>query len=159
MSWTASSPRCHSPRADRSRAFPSQKSTHPTQQLCLGVLDRTSAALRQLKHAYKQVETIAALITSKNPKFSHIAANRPVQGLVVTREPFHTANAPFQKEMQPNTDTPVTVCSVAELEHLVALRDPSVSQLLGERLADPLASTYSLDIAFRGRNQIGRAHV
>ncbi|WOZ03094.1 hypothetical protein [Streptomyces violaceoruber] len=70
----------------------------------------------------------------------------------MTREPFHTANAPFQKEMQPNTDTPVTVCSVAELEHLVALRDLSVSQLLGERLADPLASTYSLDIAFRGRN-------
>jgi hypothetical protein len=41
------------------------KSTRPTQQLRLGVLDRTSASLRQIKHAYKQLETTAALITDR----------------------------------------------------------------------------------------------
>ncbi|WNI27349.1 hypothetical protein [Streptomyces sp. ITFR-16] len=128
------------------------KSTRPTQQLRLGVLDRTNAALRQIKHAYKQVETTAALIASKDPNFSHIPANRPVQGLVVTMEPFHTANAPFQKEMRPDTDTPITVCSAAELENLVTLQDLSASQLLIGRLADPRESTYSLDTAFRGKN-------
>src|SRR3954453_4906719 len=59
------------------------KSTCPTQQLRLGVLDRTSAALRQLKHAYQQIDATAALITRKDPRFSHIPADRPVHGLVV----------------------------------------------------------------------------
>ncbi|MFJ4767494.1 hypothetical protein ACIP88_00025 [Streptomyces uncialis] len=131
------------------------KSTRPTQQLRLGVLERTNAALRQIRHAFKQVDTTAALIAGKDPKFSHIPADRPVQGLVVTMEPFHTANAPFQREMQPHTETPVTVCSAAELEHLVTLQDISASELFIERLADPLARTYSLTTALTGKN-LGR---
>ncbi|MFH8485325.1 hypothetical protein [Streptomyces longisporoflavus] len=126
------------------------KSTRPTQQLRLGVLDRTSAALRQIKHAHQQLETTAALITDRNPSFQHIPAERPIRGLVVTMEPFHTANAPFQ-EMRPTTDIPVTVCSATELEQLVTLQDVSVSQLLRERQEDPMASTYALSTAFTGR--------
>ncbi|MFJ8010608.1 hypothetical protein [Streptomyces fagopyri] len=131
------------------------KSTRPTQQLRLGVLDRTSAALRQIKHAYKQLETTAALITGRNPSFRIIPTDRPLHGLVVTMEPFHTANAPFQKEMQPDTNIPVTVCSATELEHLVTLKDTSVGKLLRERQDDPMASTYSLNTAFTGRD-LGR---
>jgi hypothetical protein len=131
------------------------KSTRPTQQLRLGVLDRTSAALRQIKHAYQQLETTAALITDRNPSFRHIPADRPIHGLVVTMEPFHTANAPFQKEVRSNTDIPVTVCSATELEHLVTLRDASASQLLLERHGDPLTSTYSLNTSLVGRS-VGR---
>ncbi|MFE2546661.1 hypothetical protein [Actinacidiphila glaucinigra] len=134
------------------------KSTRPTQQLRLGALDRTNAALRQIKHAYEQIGTTAALVAGGDPSFSHIPADRPVQGLVVTMEPFHTANAPFQKEMQPDADTSVTVCSAAELEHLVTLQDMSISELLIERQADPLASTYSLSTVLSakklGRNAI-----
>jgi hypothetical protein len=70
-------------------------------------------------------------------------------------EPFHTANAPFQKEMQPDTNIPVAVCSATELEHLVMLRDMSVSQLLRERQEDPLASTYSLNTVLIGKD-LGR---
>ncbi|MFF7415438.1 hypothetical protein [Streptomyces lydicus] len=128
------------------------KSTRPTQQLRLGVLDRTSAALRQIKHAFQQLETTAALITDRNPSFRHIPVDRPIHGLVVTMEPFHTANAPFQKEVRPNTDIPVTVCSATELEHLVTLRDTSASQLLLERHGDPLTSTYSLNTSLVGRS-------
>lgn len=131
------------------------KSTRPTEPLRLGVLDRTSAALRQIKHAYKQLDTTAALITGRDPSFRHLPADRAVQGLVVTMEPFHTANAPFQKEMQPDTNIPVTVCSATELEHLVTLRDSSVSQLLRERHKDPLASTYALNSILVGRD-LGR---
>ncbi|MER8073850.1 hypothetical protein ABTZ59_37190, partial [Streptomyces sp. NPDC094034] len=131
------------------------KSTRPTQQLRLGVLDRTSAALRQIKHAYQQLETTAALITDRNPSFRHIPADRPIHGLVVTMEPFHTANAPFQKEVRPNTDMPVTVCSATEVEHLVTLRDTSASQVLLERHGDPLTSTYSLNTSLVGRS-VGR---
>ncbi|MFF4250624.1 hypothetical protein ACFY1L_05360 [Streptomyces sp. NPDC001663] len=128
------------------------KSTRPTEALRLGVLDRTSADLRQIKHAYKQLGTTAALITGRDPSFRHLPADRPVHGLVVTMEPFHTANAPFQKEMQPDTDIPVTVCSATELEHLVTLSDMSVSQLLRQRQEDPLASTYSLNSVLVGKN-------
>ncbi|MFD4833324.1 hypothetical protein ACFWPV_26230 [Streptomyces uncialis] len=131
------------------------KSTRPTQQLRLGVLDRTNAALRQIRHAFKQVETTAALITGKDPKFRHIPTDRPVQGLVVTMEPFHTANAPFQKEMQPHTETPVTICSATELEHLVTLQDISASELLTERMSNPITRTYSLTTALTGKN-LGR---
>ena len=131
------------------------KSTRPTQQLRLGVLDRTNAALRQLKHAHQQVETTAALITGRHPSFTHIPADRPVHGLVVTMEPFHTANAPFQREGQPDADTFVTVCSAAELEHLVTLQGTSASQLLLERQADDLQSTYALSTALTGKN-LGR---
>lgn len=127
------------------------KSTRPTQQLRLGVLDRTSAALRQIKHAYQQLETSAALINGRHPSFSHIPADRPVHGLVVTMEPFHTANAPFQKEVQPDPGIPVTVCSATELEHLVTVEDVSVAQLLLERQSDPLTSTYSLTSALVGK--------
>ncbi|MEU6353082.1 hypothetical protein ABZ896_27780 [Streptomyces sp. NPDC047072] len=128
------------------------KSTRPTESLRLGVLDRTSAALRQIKHAYKQLGTTAALIAGRDPSFRHLPADRPVHGLVVTMEPFHTANAPFQKEMQPDTDIPVTVCSATELEHLVTLSDMSVSQLLRQRQEDPLASAYSLNSVLVGKN-------
>ncbi|MBT3150046.1 hypothetical protein HTV45_03915 [Streptomyces sp. CHD11] len=130
------------------------KPTRPT-QLRLGVLDRTNAALRQLKHARQQVEVTAALITSRHPNFTHIPVDRPVHGLVVTMEPFHTANAPFQREGQPDTGTSVTVCSVAELEHLVTLRDTSANRVLLERQADALQSTYSLGPALTGQN-LGR---
>ncbi|MGW7530642.1 hypothetical protein [Streptomyces sp. NPDC054783] len=70
----------------------------------------------------------------------------------MTMEPFHTANAPFQRDILPNTDIPVTVCSATELEHLVTLLDASASQLLLERHGDPLTSTYSLNAAFVGRS-------
>ncbi|MFF3951361.1 hypothetical protein ACFYYN_42195 [Streptomyces sp. NPDC001902] len=131
------------------------KSTRPTQQLRLGALDRTNTALRQIRHACQQVETTAALVAGRDSSFRHIPADRPVQGLVVTMEPFHTANAPFQKVMQSDTDTPVTVCSAAELEHLVTLQDMSISELLIERQADPQATTYSLDTVLSGK-KLGR---
>ncbi|WP_406259350.1 hypothetical protein OH779_40685 [Actinacidiphila glaucinigra] len=131
------------------------KSTRPTQQLRLGALDRTNTALRQIRHACQQVETTASLVSGRDPRFSHIPADRPVQGLVVTMEPFHTANASFQKEVQSDAETPVTVCSAAELEHLVTLQDMSISELLIERQADPQASTYSLNTVLSGK-KLGR---
>ncbi|MFL5995069.1 MAG: hypothetical protein ACJ736_12275 [Streptomyces sp.] len=90
--------------------------------------------------------TAAALITGRHPSFTHIPAYRPVHGLVVTMEPFHTCR------------TFVTVCSAAELEHLVTLQDTSASQLLLERQADDLQSTYALSTALRGQN-LGRKSI
>ncbi|MGW7539881.1 hypothetical protein ACWGKQ_02005 [Streptomyces sp. NPDC054770] len=134
------------------------KSTRPAQELRLGVLDRTNAALRQLKHAHQQVQTTAALISSRHPNFTHIPADRPVHGLVVTMEPFHTANAPFQREGWQESDTCVTVCSASELENLVTMQETSASQLLLERQADALQSTYALSTVLTdkslGRNSI-----
>ena len=120
--------------------------------------DRTNAALRQLKHAHQQVQTTAALISSRHSNFTHIPADRPVHGLVVTMEPFHTANAPFQREGWQESDTCVTVCSASELENLVTMQDTSASQLLLERQADALQSTYALSTVLTdkslGRNSI-----
>lgn len=57
------------------------------------------------------------------PAFTHIPDDRPLQGLVATMEKFHTANAHFQREQHPQTDTFTTVCSAQELERLVTLED------------------------------------
>ncbi|MFF7644189.1 hypothetical protein [Streptomyces canus] len=70
----------------------------------------------------------------------------------MTMEPFHTANAAFQREGQPGADTFATVCSAAELEHLVTLQDTSASQLLLERQADDLQSTYALSTTLTGKS-------
>lgn len=134
------------------------KSTRPTQPMRLGVLERTSAVQKQLTHAYEQIDTTAALIKEGHPDFSHIPRKRPLQGLVVTLEAFHTANANFQRDQHPDTDTFVTVCSAEEIEHLVTVEDRPVDQLLLERQGDVHQSTYSLSQMLVGR-QLGRNQV
>ncbi|MFD0261085.1 hypothetical protein ACFVH7_22815 [Kitasatospora indigofera] len=121
------------------------KSTRPTQQLRLGTEDRLSELSRMLKRAYEQVDTSASLISSRNREFLAIPNDRPVLGLIVTMEPFHTANAPFQRQHQPQTDTPTAVVSAQELEHLVAVTDTSANRILLDRAGDAQDSTYSLN--------------
>ncbi|MFB6627228.1 hypothetical protein ACFCWD_22865 [Streptomyces sp. NPDC056374] len=134
------------------------KSTRPTQHMRLGVLDRTSAVRRQLTHAYKQLDTTADLIKKRHPDFTHIPDDRPLQGLVVTMEKFHTVNAHFQRGQHPRTDTFTTVCSAQELEHLVTVEGEAIDQMLLERQTDAMRSTYSLNEILTGK-RLGRNRV
>ncbi|MBT2546566.1 hypothetical protein J7E99_39440 [Streptomyces sp. ISL-44] len=105
-----------------------------------------------LGRAYQQIDNTAALIAERQPEFASIPADRPVHGLIVTMEPFHIANAPFQRAQQPSTSVPVTVCSASDLEHMVTIDDAPIGRLLIERASDPHRSTYGLTEALSGHS-------
>ncbi|MFB7301332.1 hypothetical protein [Streptomyces rubiginosohelvolus] len=126
------------------------KSVRPTQHLRLATDKRVEEARRMLGRAYEQIDNTATLIARRQKEFMSIPADRPVQGLIVTMEPFHIANAPFQRIRQPSAAVPVSVCSVGDLENLVTITDAPISRLLIERASDPQRSTYGLSEAFAG---------
>jgi hypothetical protein len=127
------------------------KSRRPTQQLRLASVERVNELKRMLGHAYNQIETTAKLIAENNPPFTAIPADRPVIGLIITQEPFHVANAPFQRQYMPATSVSTAVAGVSELEELVTVTDMPISHLLRERAADAERSTWALHSALTGR--------
>lgn len=103
-----------------------------------------------LANAYTQIDTTAALISERNPAFSEIPAGLPTLGLIITQEPFHVANAPFQPDHMPDTRTPTLMAGVSELEGLVTVTDIPPSRLLRDIAADPEHSTWALQPALTG---------
>lgn len=129
------------------------KSVRPTQHLRLATDRRVEEVRRMLGRAYEQIDNTAALIASRQKEFTSIPADRPVQGLIVTMEPFHIVNAPFQRAQQPSTAVPVSVCSAGDLENMVTITDAPIGRLLIERASDPQRSTYGLNEAFAGHTR------
>ncbi|PJT45618.1 hypothetical protein CWI85_37955 [Streptomyces albidoflavus] len=105
-----------------------------------------------LGRAYEQIDNTAALIASGRREFAEVPTGRPVQGLIVTMEPFHIVNAPVQRPFLPATTVPVTVGSIGELEDMVTITDAPVGRLLLERAADAQRSTYALREALSGHD-------
>ncbi|GHB14941.1 hypothetical protein GCM10010330_80640 [Streptomyces tendae] len=126
------------------------KSVRPTVHLRLANERRVKELQRMLGRAYEQIDRTAALIASGRKEFAGVPTDRPVQGLIVTMEPFHIVNAPLQRPLLPTTTVPVTVCSISELENIVTITDTSVSRLLLDRADDARRSTYALREALSG---------
>ncbi|MFJ6123943.1 hypothetical protein ACIQKE_02510 [Streptomyces griseoviridis] len=129
------------------------KSVRPTQHLRLATDRRVEEVRRMLGKAYEQIDNTAELIRKRQKEFITIPADRPVQGIIVTMEPFHIANTPFHRAHQPDTSVPVSVCSASDLENLVTISDAPLGRLLVERAADSKRSTYGLREAFTGHAQ------
>jgi hypothetical protein len=132
------------------------KSAIPTEPVRLGTPDAAEAIVRKLGKAINQIDVTAQLIADRDPALSAVPADRPVLGLAVTLEPFHIANAPFN--LLPPTHTPVTIADAAEIEVLVTITDIPPGQLMLDRAADNVRSTWALDTALnshaRSRNSI-----
>lgn len=134
------------------------KSTRPTESIRLGD-DRAGEDLhRVLGHAIEQLNTSVAMIGRAEPGFEKLLSDRPLVGLVVTMEPFHTVNAPFISRHLPACDIPFAVCSSLDLEQLVTVSDVSVGQLLHQHITDPTKRGWTVQSALaghtRGRNEI-----
>ncbi|MFF5303501.1 hypothetical protein ACFY5F_29510 [Streptomyces sp. NPDC013161] len=129
------------------------KSTRPTQHLRLATDKRVEEVQRMLGHAYDQIDNTASLIKRQQKEFASIPSDLPLQGLIVTMEPFHTANGPSQRAHLPQTSIPVSVCSAGDLEHMVTIDDASLGQLLIERADDPQRFTYGLREALTGHSR------
>ncbi len=134
------------------------KSTRPTEPVRLAD-DRIADALGGiLTHAVRQLNTSASLVRGRQPGFEGIPSDRPLVGLVVTMEPFHTVNTPFTRGYLPACDIPYRVCGALELEQLVTVSDISAGRLLLDHLTDPQKDGWSVQSALTGheggRNQI-----
>ena len=124
------------------------KSAIPAEPVRLGTPEAADAVLDKLGKAFKQIDVTAQLIADRDPALAAVPADRPVLGLAVTLEPFHMANAQF--DPLPSTRTPVTVADAAEIENLVTITDMAPGQLLLDRAADTVRSTWPLDTALQG---------
>jgi hypothetical protein len=134
------------------------KSARPTEPVRLAD-DRIADALGGiLTHAVRQLNTSASLVRGRQRGFEDIPSDRPLVGLVVTMEPFHTVNTPFTRGYLPACDIPYRVCSALELEQLVTVSDISAGRLLLDHLTDPQKDGWSVQGALTGheggRNRI-----
>lgn len=113
---------------------------------------------KRLGHAVEQIETTARLISDRQPEFREIPQDRPIIGLVITMEPFHVINAPMYRTLLPDCSVPYRVCSVHDLEALVALEGQSVGTFLLEFVNDPARHDWDVSSAVSGR-PLGRNDV
>jgi hypothetical protein len=134
------------------------KSTRPTEPVRLADRGLADALGGILSRAVQQLNTSASLVRSHQAGFEGVPADRPLLGLVVTMEPFHTVNAPFTTGHLPACDIPFRVCGALELEQLVTVSDISVGRLLLDHLSDPEKDGWSVQSALVGhtgtRNEI-----
>jgi hypothetical protein len=134
------------------------KSTRPTEPVRLADNRLADALGGILSQAVRQLNTSASLIRNRQPGFEDVPSDRPLVGLVVTMEPFHTVNTPFTSDYLASCDIPFRVCSALELEQLVTVSDVSVGRLLLDHLRDPEKDGWSVQSALTGhtgtRNKI-----
>lgn len=126
------------------------KSAIPAEPIRLGTPDAADA-VSKLSRACEQIDITAQLIADQNPALSAVPAGRPILGLAVTLEPFHLANARFDPLTV--TRTPVTVADAAEIENLVTITDTPPGQLLLDRAADVVRSTWPLDAVLQDHSR------
>lgn len=126
------------------------KSAAPTAENRLAGPDAWEGAKQNIGKAFAQIERTAARITERHPAFREIPHDRHILGLVVTREPFYTANWPSANRFFPRTSVPTAVGCLDELEAIVTLTDIPVGTFLNEIAEDPLRHTYDLFTSLRG---------
>lgn len=130
------------------------KSTRPTEPVRLADSGLEKALGKVLSNAVKQLNTSASMIRNRVTGFEGIPDDRPIIGLVVTMEPFHTVDAPFTRAYLPQCDIPFRVCSAFELEHLVTVSGTSAGRLLLDHFQDPAKEGWSIESALAGHASI-----
>lgn len=109
-----------------------------------GTPDGIKQANAVLGKAFGQVRNNADEIRAGNPAYAHIPADRPLVGLVVTAEPFYTANTPPVRQVLPDPGIPILTISLRELELLAALSPSEVGAGLEAIVADADLYTWPL---------------
>jgi hypothetical protein len=99
------------------------KARRANQALRSGTPEAAAAALQQaFNRANEQLGMTFDMIMARAPEFAHIAADRPIVGMVVTIEDFHVANSGLHLPMySPSTKLPTLLVDVDELEGIVGL--------------------------------------
>lgn len=120
------------------------KSAAPTEQNRLGGPDAWKAAVEKIGNGFTQIERTAAKIKNRHPAFAAVSDDRRILGLVITREPFPTANWPGVHRLFPATSIPTSITGIAELESIVTMTDTTVDRFLCDIADDPERRHYDL---------------
>lgn len=120
------------------------KSAAPTEENRLGGPEAWKAAAEKIGKGFTQIEGTAAKIKDRHPAFAAIPDDRRVLGLVVTREPFPTANWPDVHRLFPAISIQTSITGIAELERIVTMTDTTVDRFLCEIADDPQRRHYDL---------------
>jgi hypothetical protein len=131
------------------------KSTRPTEEIRWGAPNAGDKLAALLNKGIKQLTNTARLITERHPDFAHIPADRPMIGLVVTMEPFHTVNTPFVSGALEDCSIPYRVASAEEIEALARLGTDDVAQQLLDHIRDPERQGHSIKTLVENR-ELGR---
>jgi len=126
------------------------KSTRPSEPVRLAGDNVAKVLEGVLGKAVQQLNKSAALVRNRHPAVTAVPADRPLFGLVVTMEPFHTVNTPFTANYLPTCDIEYRICSALELEHLVTVSDVSLGRLIRDHLTDPEKTGWSVRSALSG---------
>ena len=131
------------------------KSTRPTEEIRWGAAGAGQKLASLLNKGIKQLGNTARLITEQHPSFAAVPADRPIIGLLVTMEPFHTVNAPFVSDALNPCDVPYRIASAEEIEALVRLGADDIGQRLRDLLTDPERDGHSVKTLAENR-ELGR---
>jgi len=131
------------------------KSVRPTEPVRVADSAAATELTRMLNKAIKQVDTTMQMVMERHPALEHIPNDRPMVGLVVTLEPFHTVNSPLLDRWLAKAAIPVSVCAVADLEHLMQIDDESVGTAVLTAVRDPDKAGWSISNAV-GHHGYGR---
>lgn len=126
------------------------KATRPTEPIRRADAQAGADLEKRLGHSIDQLNNSARKIRERAPEFDSIPSDRPLLGLVVTMEPFHTVNSPFGLSYLPECDISFRIASVGELEQLVTVDDVSPGQLLLDFMSDNSNNGSSINGALTG---------
>lgn len=120
------------------------KSTRPTEDIRWGGPTAPGKLRDLLNKGIGQLSNTARLITERHSDFAHIPADRPIIGLLVTMEPFHTVNTPFVAKSLDGCTVPYRIASAEEIEALVRLHADDLGQRLLDHMNDPEREGHSI---------------
>jgi len=98
------------------------KAARPSETLRSGGPDAPELFTKVLGRGIEQIDRTAALISSASPALSHVPANLPILGILVTGDAFPLVNSvPVRAWYMEKAATDCLVASIAELEHFAAM--------------------------------------
>lgn len=98
------------------------KARRSTEALRTGAAGAAAALRQTFDKGNAQLDTTFDLIEAGAPELTHIPADRPVVGIVVTLDDFHVSNSPLHRSMySPATRLPSMAVCADELEGIVGL--------------------------------------
>ncbi|MGO4145637.1 hypothetical protein AB4Y77_11175 [Paenarthrobacter sp. YAF11_1] len=106
------------------------KSARANPAMRSGTLEGLAVTATRLEKAFNQLNENAVQVRNRNPKFSHLPADRQLIGLVVTAEPLYEANSAAVRGMLPKPEIPIFTIALKDLEVLAVLPP----EILGDAL-------------------------
>jgi len=131
------------------------KSTRTTETIRTASDDAGVDFERTLGKAVKQINRSAKQISNQRPEFSAVPKDRPLLGVIVTLEPFYSANSRDTRRHLPSADVPYAICSASELENIVTCNTAPIGSTLLNHILDASKDGWPSESAFHCQHRRG----